>query len=120
MDTRINRAWGIADIQVRRIGTETSNDIRRLLTELTQAEKIDMVYLELPLDQGGIDGVCRDAEAAGFFFAGLSHSSALDDSESLFLQYPNTQIDMSRLVLATPLAKEIFDYVCRERQRLNR
>ena len=120
VEIMINRAWGIADIQVRRIGTETAADIRRRLGELTDAEKIDIVYLELPLGQGGIDGVCRDAEAAGFFFAGLSHSSAEGDRESLFLQHPNTKIDMSGLVLATPTAREIFDYVVKERERLNR
>lgn len=122
VDIQINRAWNIADIQVRRIGTETAADIRSHLSQLTDAEKIDIIYLELPLDQGGIDGVCGDAEAAGFFFAGLSHSSssAADDRESLFLQHPNTKIDMSSLVLATPMAREIFNYVEKERQRLNR
>jgi len=119
VEIRINRAWNIADIQVRRIGTETAAEIRSRLRELTEVEKIDIVYLELPLDQGGIDGVCRDAEAAGFFFAGLSHSSAVDDRESLFLQHPNTKIDMSSLILATPMARKILDYVVKERQRLH-
>jgi hypothetical protein len=119
VEIRINHAWSIADIHVRRIGTETAAEIWRHLSELTEVEKIDIVYLELPLDQGGIDGVCGDAEAAGFFFAGLSHSSAADDRESLFLQHPNTKIDMSSLVLATPMAREIFDYVVKERQRLH-
>jgi hypothetical protein len=120
VEIQINRAWNIADIQVRYTGTETAADIRRHLSKLTEVEKIDIVYLELPLDQGGIDGVCRDAEAMGFFFAGLSHSSAVNDRESLFLQHPNTKIDMSRLQIATPMGKEIFDYVARERQRLQR
>jgi hypothetical protein len=113
-----NPHWGIADIQVRRIGTDTLKSIRRCLSDLCETNT-EVVYLELPLDQGGIEDVCRAAEADGFFFAGLSPSS-VTDGESLFLQYLNTEIDMSHLRIATPMGKEIFDYVARERQRVQR
>ncbi len=113
-----NQHWGIADIQVRRIGTDTLKSIRRCLRDLCETNT-EVVYLELPLDQGGIEDICRAAEADGFFFAGLSPSS-VHDGESLFLQYLNTEINMSHLQIATPMGKEIFDYVARERQRLQK
>jgi hypothetical protein len=114
-----NRAWGIADIQVRRLGTDTAADVSRRLRDLLEIGHAQVVYLELPLDQGGIDDICRIAEREGFIFAGLSPSS-VNDGESLFLQYLNAEIDMSYLRVATSMGKELFDYVAGERQRLQR
>lgn len=114
-----NRPWGIADIQVRRIGTDTVAEIKRCLRDLIEIGNAQTVYLELPLDQGEIDDICLAAEKAGFFFAGLSPSS-VNNGESMFLQYLNTKIDMSRLRISTPMGKEIFDYVAKECQRLHR
>jgi hypothetical protein len=113
-----NQHWRIADIQVRRIGTDTLKNIRKCLRDLLKTNA-EVVYLELPLDQGEIEDICRAAESDGFFFAGLSPSS-VHDGESLFLQYLNTDIDMSHLQIATPMGKEIFDYVAHEQQRLQK
>ncbi|HWR40840.1 MAG TPA: ATP-binding protein [Patescibacteria group bacterium] len=115
----LNRSWGIADIQVRRSGTDTAADVRQRLRDLIEIGDAQVVYLELPLDQGGLDDICRAAETEGFFFAGLGNSS-VTDGESLFLQYLNTEIDLNHLRIATPKGKEILNYVAGERRRLSR
>lgn len=117
----MNRAWNTADIQVKRPGDNTLADISRCLGDLLEIGKVDVVYLELPLDQGGIDDLCRGAEEKeGFFFTGLGPSSAAGGRESLFLQYLKTNLDMSHLQIATPMGKEIFAYVALEKQRVGK
>jgi len=114
---RANRDWGICDISVRRIGEDTSLEIRRCLRDLCDTGGPAVIYLELPLDQGGIDDICRSAEGAGFFFVGLGPGS-VNEGESLYLQYLNTELEMSRLQIATPTGKEICEYVAGERRRV--
>jgi hypothetical protein len=117
----LNRAWNIADIQVRRPGDNSLTDISRCLHDLLEIGNVDVVYLELPLDQGGIDDLCRGAEEKeGFFFTGLGPSSVTGGSESLYLQYLNANLDMSHLQIATPMGKEIFAYVAQEKLRVGK
>ncbi len=114
----VNRSWNTADIQVKRPGDDTLGDIHRCLRDLLEIGNVDVVYLELPLDQGGTDELCRGAEEKeGFFFTGLGPSSVTPGGESLYLQYLNTELDMSLLKIATPMGKEIFDYITLEKQR---
>lgn len=117
----MNRAWNTADIQVKRPGDNSLTDISRCLRDLLEIGKVDVVYLELPLDQGGIDDLCRGAEEKeGFFFTGLGPSSVTGGGESLYLQYLKTNLDMSHLQIATPMGKEIFAYVALEKQRVGK
>ncbi len=118
---QMNREWNIADIQVKRTGRNALAYIRRCLEDLLEIGQVDVVYLELPLDQGGIDDLCRGAEEKeGFFFTGLGPSSVTEEGESLYLQYLNTKLDLSHLKIATPMGREIFAYVARERQRVGK
>lgn len=114
----VNEAWGLGDIHVQRVGTETRTEVRRCLQDLLHTAKMPVVYLALPLDQGGTDGLARTAEAEGFFFVGLGPSSATR-GEALYFQYLDTELDMSRICVATPMGRTIFDYVARERQRVS-
>ncbi len=117
----MNRAWNTADSQVKRPGDDTLGDIHRCLRNLLEIGNVDVVYLELPLDQGGTDELCRGAEKKeGFFFTGLGPSSVTEGGDSLYLQYLNTKLDMLHLKIATAMGKEIFDYVQRERQRVEK
>lgn len=117
----LNRSWNIADIQVRRPGDNSLADISRCLRDLLEIGNVNVVYLELPLDQGGIDDLCRGAEEKdGFFFTGLGPSSVTGGGESLYLQYLNTELDMSHLQIATPMGKEIFAYVALEKRRVGK
>jgi L-amino acid N-acyltransferase YncA len=115
---QMNRGWNIADIQVKCIGHNALAAIRRCLQDLLEIGQVDVVYLELPLDQGDTTDLCRSVEGDGFFFTGLGPSSVTVGGESLFLQYLNTQLDLSLLQIATPMGRTIFDYVAQERRRL--
>lgn len=116
---RQSRTWESADILVRRIGEDTPERIRAHLRDVLAAGNTAVIYLELPLDQGGNDDACREAEHAGFFFAGLGPSSSLE-GEALILQYVNTELDLSRLRIVTPMGKELLGYVRQERQRVRK
>ncbi len=119
VDVRLNRAWNIGDIQVERIGTDTAVEVRRCLRDLQNIGGVSSVFLELPLDQGGVDLACREAEDIGFFFAGLGPNT-IHGGESLFLQNVDPELDMSLLQIASPMGKKIFEYVVNERERVTR
>ncbi len=114
-----NPSWGTGDIQVRRAGTDIPAQIERCLADLT-AKSLSVIYLELPFDAEGMDEICRAAEDRGFFFAAVGPSSATDGMDSLYLQYLNAGIDLSRIRAASPEARRILEYVAAERQRVGR
>lgn len=116
---RVNSAWEMADVQVQRIGTDTAADIKKYLRDLLDTGGASVVFLELPLDQGGIDDVCKAAESEGFFFAGLGPNT-IHGGESLFLQYVVSMLDMSLFEVASPMGKNIFKYVANERTRFSK
>lgn len=116
---RLNSAWEMGDIQVQSTGTDTAADIKRHLRDMLNTGAASTVFLELPLDQGGIDDVCRAAESEGFFFAGLGPNTT-HGGESLFLQYVASKLDMSLFQVASPMGKNIFKYVANERTRLSK
>ncbi|GAB6058413.1 hypothetical protein JCM31598_15300 [Desulfonatronum parangueonense] len=115
---RISQTWGTADILVRRIGDNTPREINAHLRDILAQGIAEVIYLEIPLDQSGGEMVCREAELAGFFFAGLGPSST-GAGEALILQYLNTQLDLSRPKVVTPLGKEILVYVAQQRWRVH-
>ena len=119
IDVRLRQTWGSADILVRRIGEDTPERIRSHLREVLASGNAAAIYLELPLHQGDNAVVCREAENAGFFFAGLGPSSCVE-GEGLILQYLNTELDLSRLRIATPMGRELLAYVRQEWQRVGK
>ncbi len=114
---RFNSSWKMGDIQVRCTGTDTASDIKRYLQNLLDKDGASAVFLELPLDQGGIENTCIAAESEGFFFAGLGPNTT-HGGESLFLQYVASKLDMSLFQVASPMGKKIFKYVAKERKRM--
>lgn len=68
--------------------------------------------LEIPLDQGGVEDACREAEKAGVFFAGLGPGS-ITQNEVLILQFLKTQLNPSSPKVVTPLGREIHAYILR-------
>ncbi len=115
---RESKIWETADILVRRIGENTLQDIHAHLHDLLARDSAEVIYLEIPLDQAGGDIICQEAEKAGFFFAGLGPSSTAE-GEALVLQYLNTELDLSRPRVATPMGKDILAYVKQEHQRVS-
>jgi hypothetical protein len=58
-------------------------------------------------------------EDDGFFFSGLGPYFA-GDGDTLRLQRLDTVLDISLLQIADPFARELVDYVARERNRIKR
>lgn len=117
INVRINNAWKMGDILVQRIGTDTKSEIRRVFRELKATGEVLVAFLELPLDQGGAEDVCRVAEKEGFFFAGLGPNTNLG-GESLYLQYLDSALDMSLIQISSPMGKKILEYVATEQERV--
>ncbi len=113
-----NPSWGTGDIHVRRAGPDTPAAINKCLTDLCTKGSCAVVYLELPFDRAGADEICRTAEDIGFFFAAVGPSSVADGMDSLYLQYLNTELNLSYIQIAAPFAKQIFEYVAKERKRV--
>jgi GNAT superfamily N-acetyltransferase len=114
---RESQTWETAEILVPRIGENTPQEIRAHLRELLARDIAEVIYLEIPLDQAGGETICQEAEKVGFFFAGLGPSST-SEGEALILQYLNTKLELSCLRVATPMGKEILEYLRQEQRRV--
>ena len=60
---------------------------------------------------------CRAAEDDGFFFSGLGPCFAAD-GDVLRLQWLGVDLDLRLLQIENPFARELADYVARERARV--
>jgi hypothetical protein len=104
-------------IRFTRVGIDSPAEIRRALGDLTDLAGAEVVYLELPLAQAGTPELCSVAEELGFFFSGVGPCFA-PDGDTLRLQYLNTELDIGRLQLYSPFAKELAAYIATERERV--
>lgn len=104
-------------IRVKRIGADTLAEIRRARHDLFHVTGADVVFLEIPMAQPSAPALCEQAEGIGFFFAGVGPSFCAD-GDALILQCLNVEIDPSLVALANPFAKELLEYVERERARV--
>jgi serine/threonine-protein kinase RsbW len=110
-------AVATANIQVRRVGTDTAMAVNAACNRLCDDSSVKAVTLELPLSQAGTAALCRDAEEMGFFFSGLGTALA-GGEDALLLQLPKEDIDLSLIQLDHPFAKDLLGYVDRERERV--
>jgi anti-sigma regulatory factor (Ser/Thr protein kinase) len=93
-------------------GRDTASQVRRSL-RLWQIERLETIFLYLPLLQPPTAVLCESFEEMGFFFSGLRPSRRGQDW--LVLQFLNNQCyDYGQLKAATAFGQEMIDYV-RER-----
>jgi hypothetical protein len=104
-------------IQVRRAGTAVPDEIRRGRRALCEQLGAGVVFLELLLSQPGTPELCRHAEADGFFFSGIE-PLARPTGDVLRLQYLNEPLDTTQVQIENPFAREMLEYIVRERQRV--
>jgi serine/threonine-protein kinase RsbW len=96
-------------IFVRGYGLDSVGQVRRTLRSWC-LDRLETIYLYLPLLQPPTAGLCARFEDMGFFFGGLRHGRAGEDW--LMLQYLNNQrCDYGQLKAATPFGQELIDYV---------
>jgi hypothetical protein len=105
-----------ATIRVQQIGADTAAAVQQACRELKSSEA-NAISLELPLTQTGAAAVCTAAEEMGFFFSGLG-PSYVDNNDVLLLQMPREEIDVSLVQIHHPFAREMLEYMSRERERV--
>jgi hypothetical protein len=115
----LDRQWGFGEVFVEAIGADTVAEIRRARADLCAVAETEIVYLYLPLAQAGTPELCAQAEAEGFFFSGIGPRFA-KDGDALCLQYVGGELDTGLLQIASPLGRELLDYVTAERERVSR
>jgi anti-sigma regulatory factor (Ser/Thr protein kinase)/GNAT superfamily N-acetyltransferase len=113
-----DQTTGAGSIQVNRIGIDTLPAIYQARRDLCHMAGAKVVGLYLPLAQGGTPFLCEAAEAEGFFLSGVQPEFA-GDGDFLRLQYLNAPLDLERLHLSSPFARELLEYILQERERLN-
>jgi hypothetical protein len=106
-----------ATIRVQRIGADTAAAVEQSCRELLKSSEAKAISLELPLTQRGAAAVCTAAEEMGFFFSGLG-PRYVDNNDVLLLQMPREEIDVSLVQIHHPFAREMLEYMDRERERV--
>jgi hypothetical protein len=117
LEVQVNRNLGAGFIRVNRIGADTLPEIVMARRDLCELAGVAAVFLDLPLAQGGAPALCDGARSAGFFFSGVRPGFA-EDGDFLRLQYLNAPLDPERIHLAAPFARELLDYILRDRARV--
>ncbi len=83
--------------------------IKRTLKKLL-AQKVDVVYLYLDMENPYMPAVARQCEEEGFFFAGVL-PFGISGHHALIYQYLNTQVDFDSIVLYDKKALKLMDYI---------
>ena len=94
---------------IRNWGSDTLRQVHDVLRRWC-LDRLETIYLYLPLSQPATAVYCKDLEERGFFFAGLM--PGLDGADWLVMQYLNNQrYDYKTLKAATSFGKTLIDYV---------
>ena len=96
-------------IHLHQYGNDSLPEVQRILHGW-RLDRLETIYLYLPLLQPATALLSREFETLGFIFSGLQPRQSGDDR--LVLQYFNNQrIDYSRLKAATGFGQQLIDYV---------
>jgi GNAT superfamily N-acetyltransferase len=117
LSVHYDHTTGAGSIQINRIGIDTLPAIYQARRDLCEMVGAKVVGLYLPLAQGGTPYLCEAAEGDGFFFSGVQPEFA-PDGDFLRLQYLNAPLDLERIHLSSPFARELLDYLLQERERV--
>lgn len=109
VDVRVSTDHNEAFLRVRQFGDDLAGLVHFRLKELC-LERLDCVYLDLPLSDPAAALACERLERLGFFFGGIVPELAAGDV--LRLQYLNeVAVDPARIQLASDFGKELLAYV---------
>ncbi len=115
VDVKVQTEPGRAFMRVSRFGEDIVELISFRLRELC-LQKIDCIYLDLPLTHPMTQKICAPLEMKGFFFAGIIPE--MFDGDVLRLQYlNNVDIDFEKVTVVSDFGKELFDYVVNAHER---
>jgi serine/threonine-protein kinase RsbW len=115
IDVRVQTEPGRAFMRVSQFGRDVVELIGFRLHELC-LQKIDCIYIDLPLSHPMTQQICAPLEMMGFFFAGIIPE--MFDGDVLRLQYlNNVDIDFEKVTVVSDFGKELFDYVVKAHER---
>jgi hypothetical protein len=77
----------------------------------------EVVYLNLPLNQPATPHACEEAVKQGYFFSGVGPLFA-PDGDALRLQFLSVPLDLSLLIVHSPLARALLEFVAADRPRI--
>jgi serine/threonine-protein kinase RsbW len=96
-------------ISILAYGRDTLPQVRRILRGWC-LDRLETIYIYVPLQQPGTSFLTASFEELGFFFSGLKLGQAGDDR--LILQYLNNQrYDYSALKAGTTFGQQLIEYV---------
>ncbi len=101
--------FNCAEIYCKSFGKNTPNLIGKTLRRLL-AQKIDVVYLYLDLENPYTPYIVEKCEQMGFFFSGIL-PFGIYSHHALILQYLNTFIDIKSIKLLDPKAIQLFENI---------
>ena len=108
METKTD-VYQAGHVVVHRWGGDTLSQVRTILRHW-RLDRLETIYLYLPLSEPSTAVLCRSSEEMGFFFSGLMPGRAGEDW--LVLQYLNNQrYDYGLIKSAYPFGQELIDYV---------
>lgn len=100
---------GCSHIFLKRYGHNTTSLIEKTLKSLC-INKVETIYLYLPLDCPDTITYCGEFESMQFFFGGIFHHK--DNQDFLLLQYLNNQVyPYETVVVFSDFAKELLAYI---------
>ncbi len=117
IDVTFSRTKGAGKISVTRAGSDSAAEIRRAARDLQDFAGAEAIFLDIPLTDPLCPELCRVAEEEGFFFSGIGPRFAAG-RDVLRLQRLHVDLDVSRLQVLSPQAKEILDYAVGEMRRV--
>lgn len=114
LDVRVRTDHNEAFLHVRAFGTDLVEQARRRVRELC-LERVDCLYLDLPLSDPATAVACPRLEELGFFFGGILPE--LDNGDLLRLQLlNNVAVDAEQIQLASDFGQELLAYVLAARE----
>lgn len=115
LDVTIHPDFGLAFLTVVRCGCDLVDLVRVRLRQLCH-NRMDCIYLDLPLAHSWTAHACSALETLGFSFAGVIPE--MFDGDVLRLQFlNNVTVSPEEAVLASDFARDLFEYVLASRQQ---
>ena len=117
IDSSYNTSWGFGVINVEEIALDSLPQIKTALHHLRLDLSADVIFLYISLEHATIDELVEDIEKLGFFFCGIT-PSFLNGKDVIRFEYLNTMIDTAKIKVESDIAKELFEYVKNQMQRV--
>ena len=112
LDTEVDFQEKSATVIIRHVGSDYKNKISKKIEQLQQ-HKLNVIYLDVPLNRGKIDPIVDFLHQKGFIFSGL-HPLFHHEEDYLRMQLLFCDIDLSKVVTYTEKAKKIKAIIARE------